>query len=204
MTVSSMGALFGAMVVLASIPDTSAMVVVARSMTSGLMHGLFTVIGILVGDFVFILLAIYSVSAIAESMGSLFVLIKYLGWAYLIWLGIQLWRSKSKSVEIEGIPEVSWWSNFLCGLVITLGDPKAIVFYISFLPGFIELSSASIVDVSIILLVVIIAVGGVKLGYAFMANKARFLFQSSRAKKGMNRTAGSVMIGTGIVLVAKT
>ncbi|MEC4674194.1 MAG: LysE family translocator [Nitrospirota bacterium] len=165
---------------------------------------MFTVIGILVGDLVFILLAIYSLSAIAESMGNLFVFIKYLGGAYLIWLGIQLWRSKSKSVEIEGIQEVSWWSNFLCGLVITLGDPKAIVFYISFLPAFIELSSASIGDVGIIVLMVFLAVGGVKLGYALMADKARGLFNSPRAKKGINRTAGSVIIGTGIVLVAKT
>ena len=204
MTLSSMAALFEAMIVLASIPDTSAMAVVARSMASGWTHGFFTVIGILAGDLVFILLAMYSLSAIAESMGNLFVLMKYLGGAYLIWSGIQLWRSKSKSVEIEGIQDVSWWSNFLCGLVITIGDPKAIVFYISFLPAFLELSRASLVDVSLILLMVILAVGGVKLAYALMADKARMLFQSSRAKQGMNRTAGSVMIGTGIVLVART
>ena len=204
MTLSSIATLFGAMVVLSIIPGPSVFAVVARSIASGFTHGLVTVIGIVVGDFVFIILAIYGLSAIAETMSSLFVLVKYLGGAYLIWLGIELGRSKSKIVEVEGIRESSWLSNFLSGLFITLGDQKAILFYIGFFPAFLELSSVSIFDTSIIMVIAAIAVGGVKLGYAYMADKARLLFKSSRVKKVMNITAGSVMIGTGIFLVVKT
>ena len=113
-------------------------------------------------------------------------------------------RSKSKSVEVEGIREISWWSNFLCGLFITLGDPKAILFYLSFLPAFVELSKVTTFDVIIIMLVAIITIGGAKLSYAYMADKARAISKSPSAKKGMNITAGSIMIGIGITLVAKT
>lgn len=204
MTFSGIAALFGAMFFLAIVPGPSVFAVVARSIASGFTHGLVTVIGIVVGDFVFIILAVYGLWSVAETMGSLFVLVKYLGGAYLIWLGIGLWSSKSKNVEVEGINELSWLSNFLCGLFITLADPKAILFYASFFPAFLELSSVSIIDASIIMVIATIAVGGVKLGYAYMADKARLLFESSRAKKGMNITAGSVMIGTGVFLVAKT
>lgn len=204
MTLNSIAALFGAMFILAIVPAPSVFAVVARSIASGFTHGVVTAIGIVFGDFIFIILAVSGLWSIAESMGSLFVLVKYLGGAYLIWLGVGLWRSKSKTEEIEGIKELSWSSNFLCGLFITLGDPRAILFYISFLSAFIELSNVSILDTGIIMVVATIAVGGAKVGYAYMAHKARFLFKSARAKKAMNITAGSVMIGTGIFLVAKT
>ena len=201
---SSIAALFGAMIILASVPDASAIAVVARSVTSGFTHGFFTVLGIVAGDGVFLILAVLSLSAIAETMGMLFVFIKYAASAYLIWLGIRMWRSNAKGVDIQGIKELSLWSNFLCGLFMTLGDPKAIIFYMSFLPAFVELSSASILDLSLIMGMALIAVAGVKLGYAYMAEKARRLFNSPEGQKRINFTAGGVLIGTGMFLAAKT
>jgi threonine/homoserine/homoserine lactone efflux protein len=198
MTFSSIVALFGAMFILAIIPSVSVLAVSARSAAYGLIHGVFTTIGIVVGDIFFILLAILGLSLLAETMGSLFVLVKYLGGAYLIWLGIRLWKSKSKAVEAEGIIESSLLSSFLTGLFITLGDQKAILFYLSFFPAFLDLSTISFFDTSIIIIITIIAVGGVKLGYAYMADRASLLI----AYQGINITAGCVMIGTGIFLVA--
>ena len=190
------------MILLAMIPSPSVFAVVARSIASGFTHGLVTVMGIVVGDFVFILLAIYGLSAIAETMDSLFILVKYLGGAYLIWLGIELSRSKVKTVEVDGVRELSWLSNFLCGLFITLSDPKAILFYLSFFPAFLDLSNISMAETSTILVTAAMAVGGGKLCYAYMADKARLFFKSFRAKKIMNLTASVVMIGTGIFLMA--
>ena len=204
MTLNSITALFGTMVVLALIPGPSVFAVVARSIASGFNHGLVTVVGIVIGDFIFIILAICGLAAIAETMDSLFILVKYLGSAYLIWLGIKLWMSKSKAIEIEEIRESSWLSNFLCGLFITLSDPKAILFYVSFFPAFLDLQKVSILDVTIVMIIATMAIGGAKLGYAYLGDKARLLFTSSRAKRGMNLTAGMVMIGTGIFLAVKT
>ena len=203
MTLSSIFALFGTMILLAVIPGPSVFAVVARSLSSGFTQGLITVFGIVVGDFIFIILAIYGLSAIAETLGSLFVLVKYLGGAYLIWLGIQLWRARSQFSELTEVEESSWFSNFLTGLFITLADHKAIFFYMSFFPAFLDLSQVTIFDVGIVLLLAAIAVGGSKLGYAYLANKARFLFKSSRAKRIINMMAGTVMIATGIFLIVK-
>lgn len=97
MTLSSITGLFGAMIALAILPSPSVFALVARSIASGFLYGMVTVIGILVGDFVFIILAIYGLAAIAKTMDSLFVLVKYLGGTYLIWLGIQFWNTKLKS-----------------------------------------------------------------------------------------------------------
>ncbi|MDH3691242.1 MAG: LysE family translocator [Gammaproteobacteria bacterium] len=202
MTFSSIAALFGAMVVLAFIPSVSVLTVSARSAASGFIHGVFTTVGIVVGDIIFILIAIFGLSVLAETMGGLFVLVKYLGGAYLIWLGIALWRSKSKAVEAEGIKESSLLSSFVTGLFITLGDQKAILFYLGFFPAFIDLSTISYFDTSIIIVIAIVAVGGVKLCYAFMADRASLLI-SSKAYQGINITAGSVMIGVGVFLITK-
>lgn len=203
MTVQSILALFAAMLVLAIIPGPAVFAVVSRSMASGFTHGLFISLGIVAGDFVFILLAIYGLSAMAETMGSLFIIVKYAAGAYLIWLGISLWRAKPQSVDIEAVNEASWLANFLTGLFITLGNPKAILFYIGFFPAFLELSSISTQDIFTIMAVTVVAIGGVNLAYSYMAHKARILMQSQVAKRRLNITAGSVMIATGSFLIAK-
>lgn len=201
LTISSIAALFGTMVVLAFIPSFSVLAVSARSVTCGFTHGAFTAIGIVVGDIIFILLAIYGLSILAETMGSFFILVKYLGGMYLIWLGSTLWLSKSDSIEVEGTIESSLLLSFLSGLFITLSDLKAILFYLGFFPAFMDLSAITIIDTSIIIVVAAIAVGGPKLCYAFLADRTSLIFKSTRAKKVINITAGSVLIGVGAFLV---
>ena len=132
LTPGSIAALFGSMAVLAFIPGISVLVVSARSAANGFTHGVFVTIGIVTGDIIFIILAIYGLSVLAEFMGSHFSLIKYLGSAYLIWLGINLWKFKPGTGEVENNIEPSILSSFLTGLFITLGDQKAILFYLGF------------------------------------------------------------------------
>lgn len=202
MTLNSIVALFSAMVVLAAIPSVSVLAVSTSSATSGFIHGVFTTLGIVLGDIIFIILAIWGLSFLAETMGSLFFLIKYLGAAYLIFLGIGLYRSKSKDVETEEFVESSWLSSFLTGLLITLADQKATLFYLGFFPAFLDITQISYFDTGIILAITTVAVGGVKLGYAFMADRARLLI-NSKTKQRINRVAGCVMIAVGIFLAIK-
>ena len=202
MTFSTIMALFSAMVVLASIPSVSVLTVSTRSATSGFIHGVFTTLGIVVGDIIFILIAIWGLSLLAAKMGGLFFLIKYLGGAYLIWLGIGLCRAKLNKVETAAVMESSWLSSFIAGLSITLADQKAALFYLGFFPAFIDLSQISYLDTIIIIAITIVAVGGVKLGYAFMADKARLLI-SSKIRKGINMIAGFIMIAVGVFLMIK-
>lgn len=202
MTFSSIVALFGAMVVLASIPSVSVLAVSTRSATFGFIHGVLTTIGIVIGDIIFIIMAIWGLSFLAETMGNLFVLIKYLGGAYLIWLGIGLYRAKSQDLGPEAVVESSLLSSFLTGLSITLADQKATLFYLGFFPAFLDLSQVSYVDTLIIMAITVVAVGGVKLGYAFMADRARVLV-SPKIRKGINTVAGCVMIAVGVFLLVK-
>jgi threonine/homoserine/homoserine lactone efflux protein len=202
MTLSSMVALFGAMLVLAAIPSVSVLAVSTRSATSGLIHGVFTTVGIVLGDIIFIIIAIWGLAFLSETMGNLFFLIKYLGGAYLIWLGVELWRSTANQIETEKVVEASLLSSFLTGLLITLGDQKATLFYLGFFPAFLDVSQISYFDTGIIIAITVLAVGGVKLAYAFMADRAR-VFINFRIRKSMNVIAGCIMIAVGIFLITK-
>lgn len=203
LTFANIAALSGIMAVGALIPSVSALTVSARSVAFGFAHGISTSLGIVAGDVVFILIAINGLSVLADMMGSHFVLIEYLGGAYLIWLGIVLCRANSPAGGFEGNGESSLLSSFMTGLLITLGDQKAILFYLGFFPAFVDVSRISLFDTGIIVVIAIAAVGGPKLAYAFMADRARLVVKGSRATRAMNIAAGSVILGVGVLLLAK-
>lgn len=175
----------------------------ARSMASGAIHGLVTVFGIVFGDYIFIILSLYGLSALASTMGGFFTFVKYVGAIYLIWLGVKLLLTKYNSVEVKPVIELSFLSNFVAGLVTTLSNPKAILFYVSFFPAFINVQSVTAAEIGQLLLVATVAVGGIMALYAYAASKASLLFKSSRAAKTLNVTAGSIMVGSGVLLATK-
>lgn len=192
------------MIVLAMIPSISVLAVSARAAAFGFRHGLFTALGIVVADILFILVAVYGLVFVAELMGEQFTLVKYLGGAYLIWLGISLWRADAKTRDNGKVEKSSLGSSFLTGFLITLGDQKAILFYLGFFPAFIDLKRMTPVDTLLIVLIAILGVGGAKLVYAYLADRASLIFKNTRAIRGLNLLAAAVMIAVGVALLLKT
>jgi threonine/homoserine/homoserine lactone efflux protein len=203
MTLTSTFTLFIAMLVVAIIPGPGVFAVVSRSMASGFFHGVVTAMGIVCGDYVFIILSIYGLSTVAQSMGELFILVRYCGAAYLCWLGITLLRNSTRSIEVQSIKELSWSSNFFAGFLTTLANPKAILFYASLFPAFVDVTSVTMLDLAIVMFVITIAVVGVMVAYAYLTTRASQLFHSAKANKIVNMTAGSVMLGCGLLLALR-
>ena len=203
LSLTSILALLGTMIVLAVIPSVSVLAVSARAAAFGFTHGMFTALGIVIADIIFILIAVYGLALVAELMGEQFRWIKFLGGIYLIWLGFALWRAESKTRDSDAMKRSSLGSSFLAGFLITLGDQKAILFYLGFFPAFIDLSQVTTADILIIILIAIIGVGGAKLAYAYLADRASLLFKNTRAIRWINCLAGSVMIAVGVVLLLK-
>ena len=203
LSLASVLALLGTMIVLAVIPSVSVLAVSARAAAFGFTHGMFTAFGIVIADIIFILLAVYGLALVAELMGEQFRLIKYIGGFYLVWLGISLWRADARARKSDAVRQSSLGSSFLSGFLITLGDQKAILFYLGFFPAFIDLSLMTPTDTLIIITIAIIGVGGAKLVYAYLANRASLLLKNTRAVRGINILAGCVMIAVGVVLLLK-
>ena len=189
---------------LAAVPSVSVLAVTARAAAFGFSQGLFTALGIVAGDILFILIAVYGLAFIAETMGEQFTVIKLLGGIYLIWLGISLWRTGNRISDADSPASSSWRSSFTAGLLITLGDQKAILFYLGFFPAFIDLSRMTPTDTLLIILIAIFGVGGAKLIYAYLADQTRHIFSDSRAARRLNLLAAGLMILVGFSVLLKT
>lgn len=201
LSVGSMLGLFGAMIILAFMPSVSVLAVTARAAASGFGHGACTAVGVVAGDVVFIAVAILGLSLLVEALGDLFVLVKYLGGAWLIWLGIDLWRSRRRESGAEQQVDSSWLSSFMTGLLITLADQKAILFYLGFFPAFINLSRITTLDASLVIAIMIVAVGGPKLVYAWAAARGTGLLVEGRMGQWVRRLAAGVLLGVGVFLI---
>ena len=197
---SSMLAMFGSMVLLAALPSTSVLVVVARAAASGFPQGAATALGVVAGDIIYILLALFGLTLLADTLGEQLFLAKYIAAAYLIWLGVKLLKAGPASSDDQKTTTTSLYSSFLTGLLITLGDQKAVLFYLGFLPAFLDVNTATMADAGLIILITVFAVGGTKLLYAYFAESARRHF-GGRFSRLLNTAAACLMIGIACFLL---
>ncbi len=190
---------------LAAIPSASVALVVARSATLGIANGLAVAGGIVLGDLVFIALALLGLSVLAEVMGSLFMIVKIIGGLYLIWLGYSMF-SKNGAAKIKIYRtnnNLSLVASFMAGFFLTLGDIKAIIFYASLLPVFIDLSTVQSSDILALIFITIFSVGGVKAIYAIFSNKVAAYAQKTDMEAAARKTVGGLMVGAGGYLIVK-
>jgi threonine/homoserine/homoserine lactone efflux protein len=185
------------------VPGPGVAAVVARALGGGFWGAVPMVLGILVGDLVYLVFAIFGLAAIAAWFGPIFVVVKWAGAAYLLYVAWSFWTAKPGEEQMSAKTESSW-KTFLSGLALTLGNPKTIVFYLALLPTLIPLDrpmtvlgfSELVVIVSVVLLIIGFA-------YAALAAAAREFFRSSKAVRRLNRTAGAIMAGAAVLVVAR-
>ncbi|MEA1052248.1 LysE family translocator [Lamprobacter modestohalophilus] len=160
--------LFATLAVLAALPSASVVLVVTRSAAAGLRQGLAVALGIVLGDLLFVAIALLGLTALADALGGLFLLIKLLGGLYLIWLGSTMLFSRSSIAPANAGPDTASGliGSVVAGLLLTLGDLKAILFYASLFPLFVNLEAVGSADLLLIILITALSVGGVKLVYA--------------------------------------
>lgn len=195
---------FAVMIALAALPSTSVALVTIRSSSSGFRHGAAVAAGIVAGDLLFVVLAILGMTALAELLGTLFVILRYMAGAYLVWFGISLLRTATASAGTLPLSRtMSLKTDFASGLVVTLGDLKAIFFYASLFPAFLDMRTLSPADIGMVVAITIIAVGGVKLLYAALAARLQRLPMSPRFARSARTAAGGAMVGAGAWLLLK-
>ncbi len=206
MTLISIFSFAIAIFVLAATPGPGVFAIISRSLASGLKPTLIMIAGCITGDIIFLLFAIMGMSVIAQTMGNLFIVIKVLGAAYLIFLGIKIWMAKPvpASQQQSNGEKTMGYGNYLSGLGITLANPKVILFYCGFLPTFMDLPSMTGFDICIVTMVLAVVLSVVLIIYAYLASSARVFFSSTSSIKWLNRTAGSVMIAAGTAIAAKS
>ncbi len=193
-------ALFGTLFVLAVLPSTSALMVMARTSASGILHGALTITGIITGDIIFIFIAIIGLTFIADVMGDLFIFIQYLSGAYLLWLGSHLLRPSSTDKRSSHASGSSLAASYIGGLLITLADQKAILFYFGLFPAFLSRTETDVSAMVTILIIATTSIACAKACYIYAAIKARSLTQH-RFQQRLNTLAAYTLIIIGIYLI---
>lgn len=185
------------------VPGPGVAAVVARALGGGFMSAVPMVLGILVGDLIYLVFALFGLAAIATWFGPVFVVVRWGGALYLLYIAWQFWTAKPGSEQVRAKSE-STWKTFLSGFALTMGNPKTIVFYLALLPTVIPLDQPitmlGFTELVAIVVVVLLIIG---LAYAALAAAARDVFKSSKAIRRLNRTAGVMMASAAAFVVAR-
>ena len=199
---ASLLSLFLVMLVLASIPSISVLTVCARTVSFGYAHGLMVTLGIVSGDIIFIIIAILGLSLLVQALGEYFLLIQVAAGLYLVWLGLALMRVRGIAPLTVASKHASLVSSYLAGLMITLPDQKALLFYLGFFPAFVNLPSLGMVDGLVMVGLAALAVGVPKLVYAYLANHMRLHLSAHSAVPYIYRLAGLLLLLVGYYLIS--
>ena len=179
-----------------AIPGPGVVAIVARALGGGFRSTLPAIAASVVGDIVLMTLSVLGLALIARVMGGLFLVIKLAGGAYLIYMAYKYWTARTEA--LDAVEPATARQGFTAQLFVTLGNPKAIGFFVALLPTLVDLHSlrpigyAQLVSVSLILL------PAITLSYAGLAARLRGVMASAKARKRINRTAAVVMAGAGL------
>lgn len=196
---------FIAIFVFSVTPGPGVFAILARALVFGAKSCTMLAMGMAISDLVYLILACFGLATIAENWTEVFVAIRYLGAGYLIYLGYKMFKTlpqakeaiNSKTTNSEaGTPLAS----FVQGFLISASNPKVILFYIAFLPTFIDLTVLKAND---IILVSVLAFIGLMAGLmliAYGAARMASVLKTPLAHTRLNRGAGSIMILAGAYL----
>ena len=200
MTFSTLLVFAGALLLVAGSPGPSVAAMVTRVLTRGLRSVLPFLAAMWVGEAVWLTLAVTGLAGIAQTFHVAFLVLKYVGVAYLLYLAWGMWTA-SADPETDPLPSrQGGWSMFGAGLTVTLGNPKIMAFYLALLPTIIDVGGIGPSAYLSLLGTMLAVLAAVDLGWALLASKGRSLLRSRRAVRAANRTSAGVMAGAALVV----
>lgn len=177
---------------------------VANSLAHGTRHGLRTVIGTSSATAVLLLVGGFGMASVFTVLAEWFHWLRWIGAAYLVFLGIQFWRAKPVALadgrDSEGIRAGSKKSIFWQGFIVSITNPKTILFYAAFFPQFMDPNRPAGEQLAILSVTFLIIATSLDSAYAILCGRLRPYLANVNGAHLRNRITGGLMIGTGLVL----
>ncbi len=190
------------MIILSATPGIGVLSSISTALSKGFKSSLLFISGLVIGDIFFFILAIAGMSAISKIMGQLFFIIKILGGLYLIYIGLQIIKHRKDEIVFNGF-KTTKYKTLLSGLLVTLGNPKPILFYASIVPTIIDIHQINLYEViaiiSIISLISFIVIGS----YCYLALVSKSLLFQQKYQNKIQFTSGAIMISAGSYIMLK-
>jgi threonine/homoserine/homoserine lactone efflux protein len=202
MTFESWAAFAAATAVLLVIPGPTILLVVSYALGQGWRTAFPMAVGVALGDFTAMTLSMLGVGALLATSAGVFTALKWLGAAYLVWLGIKLFRAGGRLDAAPRRDAVSAARMLGHAWLVTALNPKSITFFVAFLPQFIDPKADFWVQMAIFEATFIVLAFLNAFGYALVAARARALVRNERAIGLFNKAGGTLLIGAGIATVA--
>jgi threonine/homoserine/homoserine lactone efflux protein len=192
-------AFVAACLALALLPGPIVTLLIANGLRHGTRAALINIAGVQLGLTIVIGIVAIGLTTLMATLGYWFDWVRFAGAAYLVWLGIKLIRTPVEGVESDAPPPPPRGGFFLQGLLVSLSNPKLLLFFGAFIPQFMDMSRDHASQVTL-LGVTFMVIAGITDGlYALLAGRARSFF-SARRTRLLSRISGGFMIGGGIWL----
>jgi threonine/homoserine/homoserine lactone efflux protein len=191
--------------VLFLIPGPSVIYIVTRSVAQGRAAGLVSVLGMHVGTIPYVLATSLGLSALLSASSTAFLIIKYLGAAYLVWLGVQKLRSlKAGDEGLTAPPEVPLPRVFGQAVVVSVLNPKTLIFYTAFLPQFVDPARGSVTLQILFFCAGFLVLGIISDGtYALLSSAlAGNLRRTGKSRRAVDRSSGVIYLLLGVFAAA--
>lgn len=203
MTLSLMITYAIALFIAAAIPGPGMTAIVARALGSGFRPTFYMGLGLILGDLTYLTAVILGLSIVAQNFTTPFLIIKYLGAAYLSYIAWKLWSAGLLRQDIKAQSGARGGMAFLSGLLVTLGNPKTMLFYVALVPTLIPLADIGLRDYAVLVGTTFLVLMAVLLPYILLAAKARELLKRPRALKALNRSAAGILAVTAAYIAAR-
>ena len=173
----------------------------ARAVSGGFHAAWPLAVGVAIGDAVWPILAILGVSWVVNEIAGIMIILRYVAAAVFLTMGAVLMLKADVALSGDKrLTRPGMWAGFIAGVLVILGNPKAILFYMGVLPGFFDLTEVGVWDVLAIVVVSILTPLLGNLTVAGFVNCARDLLQKPEAVWRINRISGGLLIAVGIVI----
>jgi len=199
--------LFGVAFALAALfPGPVQTAIVARVLAKGRRGIGWYIAGIVIGNACWLCLAALGLTAIAARFAMLFTIIKWLGLTYLVFIGCMLWLQKVDEADASGTrPEDPVRiAGFGSALALSLGNPKALIFFGAILPQFFDLASVNLTGLAGIVVLQVSIDASVQCIYVFFASRLRRAISTTRQLRLVRRVAGTMMLGVAATMAARS
>lgn len=203
MTPTTLLAYSGALFVAAAIPGPGMTAIVARALGSGFRPTFFMGLGLILGDLCYLTAVILGLALVAQTFTTPFLIIKYLGALYLVYIAWKLWTTGLIAQDIEAKRSTHIGISFLSGLLVTLGNPKTMLFYVALVPTLIPLEAIGAKDYAALVGITFVVLIAVLVPYILLASQARTLLKKPNSLKALNRSAASILASTAAYIAAR-
>lgn len=188
--------------VLCLTPGAAVLTVLSSTLTGGARSGVSTSVGVLAANAVYFGLSATGIFAILVRYYEVFFFVRWLGAAYLVWLGVQTWRRAGARPPRDDVTPRDPRRGFVRGFAVQIANPKSLLFFGALLPQFVDPTAPVALQLVVLGVTSIVIEAGVLSGYAGLGARASGWARTPRFARRLDRLAGGLLVGAGAGLAA--